>query len=447
VTQTRARIDDRWRTRCGDRLVAAKQAVRLIESGQSVYAGGATSVPTTLCRALAERRGEIRDVTVSTYLTPFAWDDPAILESFRIRTFYAGPKERAAVVAGRFDYVPIAQWRHGRMPPGFGDGFDVAMIPISPPDEHGYCSFGTGVWFGPTVAKHTTTLIGEIHPEYIRTAGDNRIHVSRFASVSAVEGETPPLPVPPRSEETEIAAQVICTLVGAEIVRDRCTLQIGLGDVSAALLAFLGDKHDLGIHTELCPGGIADLVKQGVVTGKYKSLHPGKVVASALAQMPEEDLDFIHDNPIFELYDFSYTDDLRNLLQLENFIAVNNALAVDLTGNVCSETRGTQVFSGPGGQPAFAVSASTTGGGSVIVLPSSQLLPNGRQPRIVAALDAGSTLTVHRAFVDYVVTEQGVAKLRGKSLRARIGEMIAVAHPDFRGELAREATRLYGVTA
>jgi len=265
--------------------------------------------------------------------------------------------------------------------------------------------------------------------------------------VAEIEGETPPLPVQPRSEETEIAAQVICTLVAAEIVHDRCTLQIGLGDVSAALLAFLEDKHDLGIHTELCPGGVVDLVKQGVVTGKYKSLHPGKVVASALAQMPEEDLDFILDNPVFELYDFSYTDDLRNLLQLENFIGVNNALAVDLTGNVCSETRGAQVFSGPGGQPAFAVGASTSSGGSVIVLPSSQLLPDGRQPRIVAALDAGSTLTVHRAFVDYVVTEQGIAKLRGKGLRERIGEMLAVAHPDFRAELKTEARRLYGVTA
>ena len=443
----RPRVDDRWRARCGDRLAAATEAVELVESGHFVYAGGATSVPATLCRALAGRRRELRDVTLSTFLTPFAWDDPALLESFRIRTFYAGPKERPAVLAGRFDYVPIAQWRHRRLPPGFGDRFDVALIPISPPDEQGYCSFGAGVWFGPTIAEHTTALIGEIHPEYIRTGGDNRIHVSRFARVAEVEGETPPLPVQPRSEETEIAAQVICTLVAAEIVRDRCTLQVGLGDVSAALLAFCADKHDLGIHTELCPGGVVDLVKQGVITGKYKSLHPGKVVASALAQMPPEDLDFIHENPIFELYDFTYTDDLRNLLQLESFVAVNNALAVDVTGNVCSETRGAQVFSGPGGQPAFAVSASTACGTSVIVLPSSQLVAEGRQPRIVAQLETGSTQTVHRAFVDYVVTEQGIATLRGKSVRERIGEMIAVAHPDLRSELKSEVRRLYGVTA
>jgi 4-hydroxybutyrate CoA-transferase len=236
---------------------------------------------------------------------------------------------------------------------------------------------------------------------------------------------------------------VICTLVAAEIVKDRATLQIGIGDVSAALLAFLGDKHDLGIHTELCPGGIVDLVRRGVVTGKYKSLHPGKVVASALAQMPEEDLDFIHENPLFELYDFTYTDDLRNLLQLEGFTAINNALFVDLTGNVCSETRGSEVFSGPGGQPAFAVSASTSSGGSVIVLPSSQLRPDGRVPRVVAELPPGSTPTVHRGFVDAVVTEQGIARLRGKGLRERVGEMLAVAHPDFRADLRKDARRLY----
>jgi len=163
--------------------------------------------------------------------------------------------------------------------------------------------------------------------------------------------------------------------------------------------------------------------------------------------MPPEDLDFIHENPIFELYDFTYTDDLRNLLQLESFVAVNNALAVDVNGNVCSETRGPQVFSGPGGQPAFAVSASTACGTSVIVLPSSQLVAHGRQPRIVAQLETGSTQTVHRAFVDYVVTEQGIATLRGKSVRERIGEMIAVAHPDLRSELKSEVRRLYGVTA
>jgi len=439
------RADERWRARHADKLVSAAEAVRLVESGNRVWAGGWTSVPMMLCRALAERRGQLRDVSVFTYLTPFNWDDPQTLESFQIVSFYAGPFERAAVQAGRFEYTPVAQWRMGQLPPGFGHPFDVAMIPISPPDDDGWCSFGSGVWFSPTVAENSKLLVAEVHPDFIRTGGGNRIHVSRFARLAEIDAKPPPAPIPPRSEETEIAAQVICTLVAAEIIRDRSTLQVGVGDVSAAMLAFLEDKHDLGIHTELCPGGIADLVRQGVVTGKYKTLHPGKVVASALAQLPPEELEFIDGNPTFELYDFTYTDDLRNLLQLENFIAINNALAVDVTGNVCSETRGSQVFSGPGGQPAFAVGASTSSGGSVIVLPSSQLTPSGRSPRIVAELEPGSTATVHRGFVDYVVTEQGIARLRGKTLRERIGEMIAVAHPDFRGELKREAKRVHGL--
>lgn len=439
------KVDPRWRDRCGQRLCSAREAVRLVESGHTVYAGGWTSAPMTLCRALSERRGELRGVTILTFLTPFNWDDPETLESFRIRTFYAGPFERPAVQAGRFDYVPVAQWRAGQMPPGLDTPLDVAMIPISPPDQHGNCSFGTGVWFGPTVGRTARTLIGEIHPEFIRTSGQNSIHVSRFARLCEIEAPPPASPILPRSKETEAAAEVICTLVAAEIVRDRSTLQIGIGDVSTALLGFLGDKHDLGIHTELLPPGIADLVRRGVATGKYKSLHPGKVVASALAPMSPGELDFIDGDPRFELYDFTYTDDLRNLLQLERFVAINNALAVDLTGNVCSETRGAQVFSGPGGQPAFAVSASTSSGSSVIVLPSSQLLPSGRVSRITPVHDAGWTVTVHRGFVDYVVTEQGIARLRGKSLRERIDELTAVAHPDFRGELRQDARRLYGI--
>ena len=433
-----------WRRTISDRLVSPEEAVSLVKSGDTVYGGGWTSVPMQLTAALTERR-ELRDVTLLTYLTPFNWDRPELLEKFRIRTFYAGPYERPAVRAGRIEYVPVAQWRMGRMPPGLDVPIDVAMIPISAPDADGFCSFGSGVWFAPTVSKQAKTMIGEIHPDFIRTGGANRIHVSAFTKLAEFTLKPNPPPIPARTEETELAAQVICALVAGEIVKDRATLQVGIGDVSAAIFEFLQDKHDLGIHTELCPGGITDLVKAGVVTGKYKTLHPGKVVASAFAQLPKEELEFIDGNPTFELYDFTYTDDLRNLLQIESFTAINNALFVDVTGNVCSETRGSQVFSGPGGQPAFAVSASTSSGGSVIVLPSSQLVDGARHPRIVSQLEAGATMTVHRGFVDYVVTEQGVARLRGKTLRQRIDELIGVAHPDFRAELRSDARRLWNV--
>jgi acyl-CoA hydrolase len=443
---TRTRIDEGWRQRCGGRLCSPEDAVGLVEDGHTVYMGGWTSSPPVLSQALFERRGTLRDVTLLTFLTPFDWNDPAARESFQLSVSYAGPFERPGIAAGYYDYVPIAQWRAGRLPPGLDRDIDVAMIPISPPDSQGICSFGGGVWFGPSVSQRARILVGEIHPEFIRTGGQNSIPISRFTRVcEATATPAGPPTLPPRSEETELAAQVICSLVAGEIIHDGATLQIGVGDVSTALLGFLGDKHDLGIHSEIVPGGLTDLVRAGVVTGKKKALHPDKVVASALTLMSPEELDFIDGNPMFELYDFSYTDDLRNILQLENFVAVNNALAVDLTGNVCSETRGTRVFSGPGGQPAFAVGASTAAGGSVIVLPSSQLLPSGRVPRIVAQHEAGSTVTVHRGFVDFVVTEQGIARLRGKSIRQRIDELIGVAHPDFRSELRSDAKRLYSV--
>ena len=435
-----------WRSQVAGKLVSPEEAVGLIKDGDVVYGGGWTSMPPQLCTALAARGGQVKGVTIISFLTPYKWDTPENLANFNVVTAYCSPLDRQAVREGRMEYIPVAQFREGQMPPGL-DRFDVAMIPISPPDEEGWCSLGGGVFFGPTVAKITPRLIGEIHPEFIRTGGpDSRIHISRFERV--IEYTFPPAvaPIPPRSEETELAAEVICTLVANEIVYDGCTLQFGIGDVSAALPAFLEERHDLGVHTELLPGGIPDLVEKGVITGMNKPHHVGKIVASAIGQVTPEDLRRIDGNPIYELYDFTHTDDLRMLLQIENFVAVNNAMAVDLTGNVSSETQGPHLFSGTGGQAAFAVGASTAAGGSVIVLPSSSLVAGSRATRIVGGHPPGTVVTVHRGFVDFVVTEQGIARLRGKSIRERIRELISVAHPDFQAELKHDALRLYGIS-
>jgi 4-hydroxybutyrate CoA-transferase len=427
-------------------LGTAAEAVAVVKPGNRIWAGVWTSVPTMLCGALAARAGELAGVTIGTALTPFNWDTDAVNANFDVISFHTGPYERAAARAGRFDFIPVAQWHDGHLPPGLDRGFDAALVPISPPDADGYCSFGGGVWFGPTISDSADLLIGEVHPEFIRTAGTNRVHISKFARLAEFDVKPLPPPIPPRSEETELAAEVICTLVANEIVYDGCTLQFGVGDVSAALPLFLGDHHDLGVHTEIMPGGVVDLVKRGIATSAHSPIHPGKFIASALVQMPPEELAHIAEDERFELYDFTHTDDLRNLLRIENFVAVNNAMAVDVTGNVASETMGAALFSGTGGQAAFAVGASTAAGGSVTVLPSSQLTPGGRQSRIVAGHPPGTVVTVHRGFVDFVVTEQGIARLRGKSLRERIGEMISIAHPDFRAELRAEAATLYGIT-
>jgi len=437
--------DPNWRERWADRLVSIDEAVKLVKSGDSVYTGGVTSVPVQLCAALAARRNELRDVSVCTFLSPYRWDQPENYEAFRLTSVYAGPHERGGVREGRMDFIPVSQWRDGVPPPGLERFSDVSLIPISAPDEDGWCSFGAGVWFGPTMAAISRTLIGEVHPEFIRTGGNNRIHITRFERVAEAGAPAPPPPIPPRSGETELAAQVICTLVAAELVKDGATLQFGIGDVSAALPVFLDEKHDLGVHTELLPGGITGLVERGIITNRYKALHPGKVVASGVAQVGADELAYMDRNPVFEFYDFTYTDDLRVLLQIENFLAINNALAVDLTGNVSSESMGASIFSGTGGQPAFAVGASTAAGGSVIVLPSSQLVGDVRHSRIVAQHPPGTLVTVQRAFVDYVVTEEGIASLRGKTVRERCDELISVAHPDFRAELRRQAGQLHNL--
>lgn len=434
-----------WKARYADRLVSPREAVSIIKPGDTVWGGLLNSVPATLSAAVVERAPELPGVTIITCLTPFNWDRPEVLQNIRIFGGYAGPVERAAVQEGRFDYLPLAGFREGRLPNGWHIDYDVALLPISPPDEDGYCSFGGAVFFNPTVVKLAKNLVGEIHPEFIRTGGQNSIHISQFARLCEAAGPPPAPPIAPRSEETVYAAEVICTLTAAELVPDRATLQIGIGDVSAAMCLYLADKHDLGIHTELMPGGVTQLVEQGVVTGKYKEVNPGKVVASVIAQVQPEEWGYIDGNPTFELYDFGYTDDMRVLLQFNNFVAINNALFVDVTGNVCAETWGPKVFTGPGGQPTFTYAASVSNAKSIIVLPSSQLVNSERQPRIMATLPEGSTVTAHRAFVDYVVTEQGIATLTGKSLRERIDELTSVAHPDFRADLRKTAKKLYGV--
>jgi acyl-CoA hydrolase len=437
--------DPNWREKHGDRIVSAAEAVAIVESGQRVYGGVWTSTPPGLAAALAARAGEIRDVTIVTALATFDWCKPEILEHFRVVTAYTSPLDRQAARDYRIDYQPVSQFREGKLPPGLEA--DVALIPVSPPDEEGWCSLGLATWFGPTVEKNVPTLIGEIHPEYIRSCGEGRIHISRFARLSEHTVQPSPPVVPPRSAETELAAQVICTLIASEIVYDGATLQFGIGDVSAALPIFLDERRDLGVQTELLPGGVADLVRKGVVTGRKKPVHTGKVVAAAAAQLQPDEVAYIEENPVFEFHDFTHTDDLRVLLQIDNFIAVNNALAVDIQGNAASETMGAAIFSGTGGQNVFATAASTAAGGSVIVLPSSQLLASGeRVPRIVAGHPQGTVSTVHRGFVDFVVTEQGIARLRGKTLRERANELCSVAHPDLRGDLKREVARVHGIT-
>lgn len=439
-----------WRDRCRDKLVSPEQAVGRIKDGDTVMAAPYTCTPHTLCNALIERvkQGGLRHIRVDHPAALSAWTQPGALEAIDLHDNYATPPNRAACHAGQMEYLPIGIWKSYEVPPGFTEHPDVFMVPVSPPNEAGYCSFGPGVWLSGTMCRNAKLVIAEVHENFIRTYGENYVHIDQLDVLTEATIPTGNLPMPPPNDEETAAVEVICTLVASELINNRDTVQMGVGTVSASLGLFLGDKEDLGVQTELITGGIVDLVKRGVVTGKYKNVHRYKVVGSALVALPPEELQQIHENPVFELYDFGYTDDLRRLMQVERFVTVNNAMVVDLTGQVAAECFDHRMYTGVGGQTVFMIAgAYSPGGKSVSVLPSSSVpTATGRRvTRIVPVLDPGAVVTVPRTYVDYVVTEQGIATLRGKTIRERVREMLSIAHPDFQAELSKQARALYGI--
>lgn len=435
-----------WRKRYADKLVTPEQAAKTVNSGDTVYVGMFNSTPEAVASALLARKDELRDVTIHHYVSPFVWATPETTEAFKLVTAFTTPADRAQVHAGMADYLPIGNFRQSAVQEVIG-AVDVCLVKTSPPNENGYLSFGPALWANRTVCDISKQIVCEVDERLIRTYGENFLHMSEVAYL--VEHQTADdrePPIPPRSDEVVAAAEVICTLIATELINDGDTLQIGIGDVSAAMAVYLDDKHDLGIQTELIPGGVASLVERGVITGKYKDIAPGKVVGSAFAAVPPEELAIAHENPKFELWDFCHTDDLRTLVRETNFVAINNALQLDLTGQITAETLNGQVYSGPGGQTVFAVAASySEGGRSIIAGPSSSSVDGERHSRIVAALPPATMVTVPRTFVDNVVTEYGIAMLRGKTVRQRAEELISVAHPDFRADLRKQAAKLYNL--
>jgi 4-hydroxybutyrate CoA-transferase len=284
-------------------------------------------------------------------------------------------------------------------------------------------------------------VLAEVNPRQVRTGGDNRIHVDEIDYFVETAPEWRLLRPPERNEEEAEIAQVICALVAAELIRDGDTFQLGTGKVPAALSLFLGDKVDLGVHTELIFGGIPQLVEGGVVTGRRKSVKQGLVVGSSFGQLTEEERQLVSAHPeAYELYEMAWTNDIATIAAHDNMVAVNNALLADLTGQVTGESLGHRIYSGTGGGFAFPAGAMhARNGRSIMVLPSTTLVGGERRSRIVATLPPGTAVTVPRHYADYFVTEHGIAHLRDKTLRERVNEMIAIAHPDFRAELRREA--------
>ncbi len=436
-----------WRERYASKLASPEAAVRVVRDGDRVVIGMHYLTPLALCRALAARAGELRDVDVENSIATFMswWGDDAAPNNFNVRSFFLQAPDRAAFRKGLLDYVIAPPTREDasywldRRP-------DVFLTSVSPPDADGWCSFGMSVWGAPEVAREARHVVGEVNPRLIRTGGDNRIHIDDIELLVEAPEQWKFLRRPPNTdEETEIAT-VICSLVGSEIVGDGDTLQFGTGTVSAAMSDFIGHHHELGVHSELIFGGIPALVEGGVITGSRKTLHPGKVVGASFGPLSAEEFAQVDGDARYELYCMSHTNDIQVIAAHDNFCAINNALLVDATGQIDGETIGPEIYSGTGGAFAFAVGAlHAKGGRSVTVLPSTSIVNGERRSRIVAMFPQGTAVTVPRGYADIIVTEYGIARIRGATLRRRIDELCAIAHPDFRAEIRAEARSAYGV--
>ncbi len=435
-----------WRAQLGAKLVPAEEAVSHIKSGDRVTMSISHATPFTLCAALAGRLMEIEDVVLNHSASLFNWELPGLGERYRFESIYLSPVGRDLFTEGRADFVPVAYYRAGVLPPGL-DNFNVFLMKVSPPDPEGFVNFGDIQIMSKLQARNAELVIAEIDPTLVRIGGDNSMHISEIDWFVERSPELPglPLALPPVPEEEQRLVATICETVAHELIPDRATLQVGVGSTSGMIMAHLRNHHDLGMQTEVIPWGTAPLVRDGVFTGKYKKVFPGVVVGSAFAfATPRKELEYAAGNPGFQLHDFNFTDDIRLVAREEGLISVNNGLAIDFTGQVGSESLGYHMYTGTGGQTAFGIAASLAGGKSIIVLPSRALGKSQAVSRITPVLPPGTVVSLPRTFVHYVVTEYGIAKLQGKSLRDRANELVAIAHPDFRAELRSEAERMYG---
>ena len=418
------------------RIVNAAEAVAGIESRETVYIHAAAAVPSVLLDALVARAPDLRQVSlVHLHIEgPGPHLAPEMAPHFRHTALFIGPNARRAVNEGRADYVPTFL---SDIPVLFRDRvipLDTVMVNVSRPDVHGFVSLGTSVIAMPTAIRAAKTVIAQLNAAMPRTLGDSFIHVDEIDR--AVEVDIAPYERPPAhigEDERRIGAYV------ADLVPDGATLQLGIGAIPAAVALDLGAKRDLGIHTEMFTDVVVDLVEAGVVTGAAKDLNRGKIV-STFVMGTSRLYDFVHDNPMVEMRPVEYTNDTSIIRRLRRMIAINSAIEIDLTGQVVADSIGHRLYSGIGGQMDFMRGAALAPEGrAIIALPSTAV--GGTRSRIVAELQPGSGVVTSRGHVQTVVTEYGVAELRGRSLADRARALIAVAHPDFRADLTDSARR------
>lgn len=432
----------RWLERFKSKIKSPNEAVKLIKSGDRVYVHPGCATPEVLVDALVDRANELENVELIHILTvgKTRYAESQYEGHFRHNALFIGKNVRQAVHEGRADWTPVflseipRLFYTGKLP------LDVALIHVSPPDEHGFCSFGVGVECTKPATEVAKIIIAQVNPQMPRALGDSFIHVDKFSACIEVDvpiKELPQVEADITPKEAEVYRKIGENI--SNLIEDGSTLQLGIGAIPDAVLSFLHSKKHMGIHTEMFSDGIIKLIEEGIITNEKKTLHPGKVIASFVLGTSSL-FKFLDDNPIFEFHPSHYVNDPFIVAKNDKMVAINSAIQVDLTGQVCADSMGTKFFSGFGGQLDFIRGASRSEGGKpIIALPSTA--KDDTISRIAKQLTPGAGVTTTRGDVHYVVTEFGVADLYGKTVRERVQALINIAHPNFREELEAYALK------
>lgn len=425
-----------WQTAYRSKLVSAADAIAPLPGDARVYISGNAATPRVLGRALAERAVQTPGTTTASHVLLLG-DDPVIPRNraeVRHRAWFVGPADRAQVNEGTADYVPCHLSEIPSLIRQMGHPLDAALLTVAPPDNHGFLSLGVEVLASLAAARHAMRVVVQVNARMPRVLGNSFLHVSEVDAIVEADEELLELACPPPTDiEVAIAAHVV------PLVPERATLQLGIGGVPDAVVGLLHGREDLGIHSEMISDGVMDAVLRGTVTGRYKSLHPRKVVTTFVLGTRRL-YDWVHENPGVEAHPCDVTNDLVLASSNDRLVAINSAISVDLTGQVNSDSVGRRIWSGVGGQVDFLRAASRSAGGvPIIALPSTA--KGGTLSRIVPVLAEGAGVVTTRADVHWVVTEYGAVNLHGRTLRARAELLASIAHPSFRDALLAAARR------
>lgn len=435
-----------WVSKYNSKLISSDEAVKIIKSNDNIVIQPGCAAPMELIRAMVRRKDELEAVKIYHILIvgDLPYTQPGMEKHFKHVAFFIGGNTRKSVNEGRAEFIPIFLSEVTLL---FKQGIltaDVALINVSPPDEHGFCSYGIDVGNIKTPAEKAKVVIAQVNKEMPRGLGNSFIHINKIDYL--VEYDEPLMELPQVDPNASPEILKIYDDIGrnvAELIEDGSTLQMGIGAIPDSVLKYLREKNDLGVHTEMFSDGMIELVEEGIINGELKTLHQGKIVAGFVLGT-KRSYDFLDNNPIFEFHPQEYVNDPFIIAKNNKMVAINSAIEVDLTGQVCSDSIGTKLYSGIGGQVDFVRGAAHSPGGKpIIALPAAT--KDKKISRIVPTLKPGAGVVTSRGDVHYVVSEYGIANLWGKTIQERARELIRIAHPDFRDELTQFAKEHYKI--